>query len=453
MKMYDMSNAKKIVGVLKVIAHYGNVVVDDGSIDVKVDNVTVFIPEQVEDIVNAVIGEQNDYVVREVCQILEEAALKNNWISKKDEELQRKTLLKIFGEPADDDGSNDDYNGENKSVKLDLSIIEDDKEENEWDDMFSHTRAYFEDNVDAAINRLMELPWGFVCFTKVQEYSNYAPEDVYRYVRADYSIHVLNSPHRDSLATYHEFYKELKWPYVDIEDRGITPIPIEFIKSLSLSQEAVNATLTCFMTRYHATVSYTELNEYHNRIEQERKWYWQEAGMAYHEWADESYRDGTADKIWEPFLCYLDAPANRPEKTIQKMTFAHGLMAFSRKGTVNNAQTLKKLMEDDSPQICCSLQGEEIGEIGIWVKGAVLSLCAKDAASWTENGSRHCYLWHNKLLKTVKELQETPPDGHHEAILKPLRIVGVWAKKDADDKNKKDALKIACLFHTTLTVI
>ena len=158
------------------------------------------------------------------------------------------------------------------------------------------------------------------------------------------------------------------------------------------------------------------------------------------------------------------------------MVLSHGLQAYSA-NAAKNAQKLKKSMS--SAQRCCSLKGEEIGPVGVWLKGAILALGRWDLHSFRpeeeyNDFSRFAYFdWESNnpvyeklfphwyefapskmLLTRYEEVKQYIGDGNYrEAIVCPLRVVGVWVKQNATRYERAAAAKIACLFKKPLSVI
>jgi len=457
MKMYDLNNAKRIAGVLKVISRYGNVVVNDGSVKVVAYDVdlTVLAPFQITDLVTAIVGKKDNFVINEVCQVLSEAAFRNEWIVKKDAEEQRQMLLKIFGSndsDSNDDDSSDDDGNDIAMAGLADSLNEEEKDEEDWHDSFCHTRAYFS-NVGYAIDKLMALPWGAIVWCKEEnnkeDWADFGSEVVEH--RLPYELAVKGFKVTEKRTAFVKPKIYIEWPYTV---RHAKAVPEDFIKGLGLPQEALKAALTCFMSRYHTCLEYDETQKLLDIIWGLEKQAPIFDGVAF----AEAIADAEPDTL-EGEDQDLTSFSIRPEDAIQRMVFSHGLAAYSMRGAYTNAQKIKDSIENYSPfQICCSLQGEEVGPVGLWIRGLVYCVADRDVKSFVKHNERHCRLRYDWLVKTnfvrtKEQLDFYTPEKYHEAILRPSSIAGVWLKKGQESRYLTEAKKIAALFNKEVTII
>ena len=481
MKNYDLQQAKRLFGVLKVLTSYGNVVVEDETTTVTAkgkNSVTVFIAEQVEDIVTGVIGEPDVSTYREVIAILEEAAFRSGWIRKKEEGKQRAKLLAIFGEPAIDDGSNeepatDDCYGYEK-ILLNITS-DDDSDDDDDEDNFVHTRAFLSTKAKEVFKAVFQLPFGTVWTSDKSKEKGSCWDNEVWFPKTMEDIF----PEQWGIV-YRNDEISIGWEYVNVEEPKLLLVKQKYkiIRDCAATEEQVDAVLTCFMCQYRAPWSDHDLRFFERYLKNTREALFArelankmdvEAMHEYDEWpTDQQLTEWALGYKGRTEKCVFEENVQlRPERKIQKLKFAHGLKAYSTASPLTNAKALQGNM--DVAQICCTLQGEEVGNVGIWVQGAVLALSIYDLFSFRpeyEDGSfgleRYAYLSkdedatysrRNIFVTKYEQLQQAPDAPHREAVIIPHRIVGVWVKQDAPKKDRRAAAQIACLFKKPLTVI
>ena len=122
-----------------------------------------------------------------------------------------------------------------------------------------------------------------------------------------------------------------------------------------------------------------------------------------------------------------------PMKEFEDVIFPHGLLAY----TGCRYETMKRVeaLEDKNLHICCGLPGQHIGEIGIYVKGDVKVISESDLHS-------NVLLNNNRVFDPKYLIEVLDKDGLEkadvsvtgEAIISNVEIVGIWHKKDCDNK-------------------
>lgn len=481
MKNYDLKQAKRLFGVLKVLSSYGNVVVEDETTMMTAkakNNVTVFIAEQVEDIVTGVIGEPDVSAYKEVLSILEEAAFRSGWIEKKEESAQRAKLLAIFGEPAIDDGSNEEPATDDDSYYkkiLNIANDGDDSDNDDDEDNFVHTRAFLSTKAKEVFREVFQLPWGTVWTPDKSKEKGSCWDNEMWFPKTMKDIF----PEQWGIVYKNDGEISIGWEYIDIEKPTLLLVKQKYkiVNDYKVTEQQVDAVLTCFMSQYRMPWDNHDLKfferyqknlkedlfarELANKIDTE-------AMHEYDEWpTDQQLTEWAMRYSGRTEKCVFEENVQlRPEKRIQKLKFAHGLKAYSTASPLTNAKALKDNI--DVAQICCTLQGEEVGNVGVWIQGAVLALSIYDLFSFrpeyedgTYGSERYAYLSEDEdatygrsiFVTKYEQLQQAPDAPHREAVIIPHRIVGVWVKQDASEKDRRAAVQIACLFKKPLTVI
>lgn len=125
------------------------------------------------------------------------------------------------------------------------------------------------------------------------------------------------------------------------------------------------------------------------------------------------------------------------------MIVSHGLSAVSYNNPLDNA---KKLLSNPNLEISCSDQSENLGQIGLYVKGLTICVGAEDLGSIPSgNGKRDIY----GIPELITNYDEYTPSefGYREHIKTNIKVVGVWVK----NYDVNVAKEIAELFNVEVT--
>ena len=116
--------------------------------------------------------------------------------------------------------------------------------------------------------------------------------------------------------------------------------------------------------------------------------------------------------------------------------WSHGLNAFNDMDPVGNAEYIR---DNPETEIACSLYGEELGPIGIYVKGDCHFASSDDVGSTARCGKRYVNMNHMKHELYCPEdfIKYAKDSSNSEGIIKNVKIVGLWVKdhwiKDNED--------------------
>lgn len=130
--------------------------------------------------------------------------------------------------------------------------------------------------------------------------------------------------------------------------------------------------------------------------------------------------------------CRAIIEKNRPDETVQAMTFSHGLATPYGGHDVSAKEAFEKALAiKPEHEICCSLEEQQIGAFGVAVKGTVEIGSNIDLYSFVEDGERvfDPDSWRTgSLVRTASDIDPTKWD-HMEFIVKEVKLQYFWIKE------------------------
>ena len=121
-------------------------------------------------------------------------------------------------------------------------------------------------------------------------------------------------------------------------------------------------------------------------------------------------------------------------KEFENFVWSHGLDAYNDDDVFENA---KNIVNNPTINISCSFYGDEVGSIGLYVKGDCRFASPYDVASWADRteGSRFVQKYNcNDLLSKPEDIIEkyniVEEDDHinTEGIISNIKVVGIWSR-------------------------
>lgn len=131
----------------------------------------------------------------------------------------------------------------------------------------------------------------------------------------------------------------------------------------------------------------------------------------------------------------------RPDATIQKLSFSHGLAAFSD-GEGNYEKMIKNfdgIVNHPNWEICASAENTRLGGIGIACSGEVSLAATTDVFSYATKGYRRCDVeeYAKYFVTTSSDLQPSADGcGYIEVWVKPQVIKYIWIRESYDFKDE-----------------
>lgn len=155
--------------------------------------------------------------------------------------------------------------------------------------------------------------------------------------------------------------------------------------------------------------------------------------------------------------CMMQEFRKEVSPAFNRMSWAHGLSAYSRTHTVPEAlKRLRATLGNPRWEICVSEKGGEIGPFGLYLQGQIVGLFDGDVwSSLDENGKRtsHDVSEWNFVGDNLEKFIEAKNDAWHryfEGFLTQYHCVGIWVKKscprDLRDALKKEARRLGVPF-------
>lgn len=129
------------------------------------------------------------------------------------------------------------------------------------------------------------------------------------------------------------------------------------------------------------------------------------------------------------FKQHCDVPISsmKIKKGFDGYVWCHGLNAFNDMDPVGNAEYIR---DNPETEIACSLYGEELGPIGLYVKGDCYFAASDDVGSTARCGKRYVNMAHVKHELSCPEdfIKYAKDSSNSEGIIKNVKIVGLWVK-------------------------
>ena len=133
----------------------------------------------------------------------------------------------------------------------------------------------------------------------------------------------------------------------------------------------------------------------------------------------------------------------RPDETIQKLVFSHGLDAFS-KAEGNYEKMLEHfhgVANHPEWEICASDENTHLGEVGVACGGEVSLAATTDVFSYVKNGYRRCDVreYSGYFVTTAADLHPAADGSRYiEVWVKPQTIKYVWIRKNYSFKDEAE---------------
>ena len=131
----------------------------------------------------------------------------------------------------------------------------------------------------------------------------------------------------------------------------------------------------------------------------------------------------------------------------ENYVWSHGLNAFNDGNIIDNA---KFIIDNPNIDLACSMYGDEVGSIGLYVKGDCRFASAYDLSSWVSIGNRRS-IYEDKLEYQIykpediinNRVYDVDADDYinSEGIITNIKIIGIWARKQWRESNLLDELK------------
>lgn len=130
----------------------------------------------------------------------------------------------------------------------------------------------------------------------------------------------------------------------------------------------------------------------------------------------------------------------KPDLLFNNVILSHGLFFIPEDEDVKELKpdlkillNLKKILENDNLQICCSRKSERLGPVGIYVKGENLLVSNMDIGStYGELGERYITEEVIGKFKNITSMEEYKKIYDHcEHIVTKSKIVGFWFSKNS----------------------
>ena len=131
----------------------------------------------------------------------------------------------------------------------------------------------------------------------------------------------------------------------------------------------------------------------------------------------------------------------------ENYVWSHGLNAFNDGNIIDNA---KFIIDNPNIDLACSMYGDEVGSIGLYVKGDCRFASAYDLSSWISIGNRRS-IYEDKLEYQIykpediinNRVYDVDADDYinSEGIITNIKIIGIWARKQWRESNLLDELK------------
>ena len=106
-------------------------------------------------------------------------------------------------------------------------------------------------------------------------------------------------------------------------------------------------------------------------------------------------------------------------------TFNHGINAFNTCDVLDNAYNV---VNNPDAEICCSFEGQYVGDIGYYIQGECLVASNTDLSSDYGKEGRF-FKYYNNKDRIFHESQIEEILSHGEAILRNFKVVGIWVDK------------------------
>lgn len=131
----------------------------------------------------------------------------------------------------------------------------------------------------------------------------------------------------------------------------------------------------------------------------------------------------------------------------ENYVWSHGLNAFNDGNIIDNA---KFIIDNPNIDLACSMYGDEVGSIGLYVKGDCRFASAYDLSSWVSIGNGRS-IYEDKLEYQIYKPEDIinsrvwDDDGEEyinsEGIITNIKIIGIWARKHWQESNLLNELK------------